>query len=203
MTASGTQETAHFDDWRLNPKSRKNVLGRALWEICWLTLFRTSPRFRAFAGWRRGLLRLFGGKIAASAMPYPSARIWAPWNLEMGERSVLSERSQCYCVAPVRLADDANLGPEAFLCAATRDISRLDKPLVIGAISIESHGWVCTRAFVGPNVCVGTGAVVGACAVVMKNVPAWTVVAGNPARELRPRTLQSSADSPRDVVPHS
>lgn len=182
-------------DWRSNPKARKNVLGRLLWEAVWLLLFRPSPRFRACDPWRRALLRLFGARIASSAVPYPSARIWAPWNLEMGERSVLSERSNCYCVAPVSLGDDANLGPEAFLCAATRDISRLDKPLVVGPIALEPHSWVCTRAFVGPNVRIAAGAVVGACSVVMKDVPAWTVVAGNPARTIRPRTLQ---DAPLD-----
>ena len=37
---------------------------------------------------------------------------------------------------------------------------------------------------------IGEGAVVGARAVVMKDVPAWTVVVGNPAKEIRKRVLR-------------
>ena len=54
----------------------RNQLGRALWGIAWLLLYRPSPR--PLHGWRRLLLRCFGARVGRGAHPYPSARIWAP-----------------------------------------------------------------------------------------------------------------------------
>jgi putative colanic acid biosynthesis acetyltransferase WcaF len=137
------------------------------------------------------LLRLFGADIAATAIIYPTARIWAPWNLRMAERSVLGDRVECYCVDRVSLHERAVVSQLAYLCAATRDIRSLEKPLVTRPIVVERDAWVCARAFVGPGVTVGEGAVVGACAVVMKHVPDWTIVAGNPAARVRARVVGS------------
>ena len=63
----------------------RNKLGRLAWHLVWLTLYRPSPT--PLHAWRRWLLRLFGAHIAAGAHPYPSARIWAPWNLRMGRNA--------------------------------------------------------------------------------------------------------------------
>ena len=50
---------------------------------------------------------------------------------------------------------------------------------------------MAARAFVGPGVAIGEGAVVGACAVVIKDIEPWTVVAGNPAKFINRRELKA------------
>lgn len=54
-----------------------------------------------------------------------------------------------------------------------------------GAVSIGDGAWIGARAIILRGVSVGEGAVVGAGSVVTRNVPAFSVVAGNPARVLR------------------
>lgn len=159
-----------------------NRIARALWSACWLVLYRPSPT--PFHGWRRWLLRLFGARIGKGAHPYPSARIWAPWNLEMHESSCLASHVDCYCVARVTIGRGATVSQYSYLCTASHDYHMPSMALIAAPIVIENNAWVTAGAYVGPGVSVGEGAVVGARAVVVKNVPAWTIVAGNPARAI-------------------
>ena len=76
---------------------------------------------------------------------------------------------------------------EAYLCAGTHDYTDPHMPLVALPIHIGSEAWVCARAFLGPGVTIGEGAIVAACGVVTKDVPAWTIVGGNPARFIKRR----------------
>ena len=92
---------------RQPPTSFSSKAGRGLWAVVWLLLYRPSPR--PFHGWRRMLLRCFGAKIGRGAMPYPSAVVWAPWNLTMGDHSTLGDAADCYCVARVVIGDHASV----------------------------------------------------------------------------------------------
>lgn len=158
----------------------RNRLGRVLWHIIWLLLYRPTPR--TFHSWRCFLLRVFGAKVGKGAHPYPSARIWAPWNLVMGEDSCLSEQVDCYCVDKIDLGNRVIVSQYSFLCTASHDYTRRDMPLVTAPIRIEDDAWVTADVFVGPGVSIGEGAVVGARSTITKDVPSWTVVAGTPPK---------------------
>ena len=95
----------------------RNRMGRLLWGLFYVFVFRPSPRW--FFGWRRFLLRCFGASIGKAVHVYPNARIWAPWNLEMGDHSCLSFETDCYCVDRIRIGAHATVSQYAFLCAAT------------------------------------------------------------------------------------
>ncbi len=66
-------------------------------------------------------------------------------------------------------------------------LPRPEFPLLRPPVTVGADCWVAADAFVGPGVTVGDRAVVGARAAVFKDVPAGTVVGGNPARVLKPR----------------
>jgi acetyltransferase-like isoleucine patch superfamily enzyme len=55
----------------------------------------------------------------------------------------------------------------------------------IAPVKIHSKAWIGFNSIILKGVTIGEGAVVGAGSVVTKDVPAWTVVAGNPARVIR------------------
>lgn len=54
-------------------------------------------------------------------------------------------------------------------------------------IVLADNAWVAAEAYLAPGVTMGEGAVAAARAVVTRNVAAWNVVAGNPARVIRQR----------------
>lgn len=154
-------------------------LRRAAWTLVWSLLFRPSPV--PLHGWRRFLLRCFGARVGARAHPYPSARIWAPWNLVMEEGSCLGLESDTYNVAPVHLGRWSIVSQKAYLCTASHDIRNPGFRLTGAPIHIGEHAWVAAASFIGPGVTLGRGAVAGACAVVTRDVPPRAIVAGNPA----------------------
>ena len=180
--AGATAATTRHALVRQPPTSLSSKVGRGLWGIVWLMLYRPSPR--PLHGWRRFLLRRFGAKIGRGAMPYPSATIWAPWNLVMGDHSTMGDGVDCYSVARIEIGEDAAVSQRAYLCAASRDLNDPDHPLMTAPIVIERYGWVAAEAYVGPGVTLGEGGVVAARGVAVRDVPAWTVVGGNPARQI-------------------
>lgn len=52
-------------------------------------------------------------------------------------------------------------------------------------VTIKNKAWIATGAILLPGVTIGEGAVVGAGSIVTRDVPDWTIVAGNPARPIR------------------
>lgn len=170
-----------------NRHSRRNKLARASWAVAHRLLFRYTPV--AMHGWRINLLRLFGARIGKHCAVLPSCRVWAPWNMVLGDYVCLAEEVEFYNVAPIRIGSHATVSQQAFLCTASHDTASASMELTIAPIEIGSQAWVAARAFIGPGRRLGDGAVAGACSVVMRNVPEWTIVAGNPAEVVRKRDI--------------
>ena len=159
--------------------SAQSKLLRGVWQLAYWLLYRFTPV--PLHGWRRMVLRCFGAKVGPGAHPYPSAQIWAPWNLVMESGSCLSRGVECYSVATVTVGEGATVSQYGYLCAASHDYNDSEFPLTAGPITIGAKAWIAAGAFVGPGVTVGEGAGVGARAVVTRDVEPWNVVAGNPA----------------------
>jgi putative colanic acid biosynthesis acetyltransferase WcaF len=180
-----------YDQYRYqNQLSPASKLKRLVWRFVWLLLFRPTPSW-CLDRWRIVLLKLFGAKVGQGCRVASSIKIWAPWNLEMGDYSCLAEGVDCYSVSPIILGSKVTISQRSFICSASHNISSLSRPLIHAPITIESHAWVCAEAFVGPGIVIGEGAVVGARSVVTKNVDAWSVVAGNPAKHIKTREIKA------------
>jgi putative colanic acid biosynthesis acetyltransferase WcaF len=159
--------------------SSRALAGRALWEM-------TAPAFawspRPLWGWRNLLLRLFGARIGRHVHIYPSVRVAIPWNLVVGDNTAVGDGAIVYSIGAITLGANVTVSQNAHLCAGGHDYRRRDLPLLAPPIIVADGAWVCADAFVGPGVCVGAHAIVGARAAALSNVAPWTIVIGNPAR---------------------
>lgn len=169
------------------PYSRNEYVRRFLWLIVRWTIFRIAvPRLH---GLQRVLLRMFGAKLAPTSTIRTSTRIIHPWLLSVGEHSSIAERVNVWNLGPISVGDHTTISQDVTLCAGTHDYTQPNLPLQRPPIHIGSGVWICAEAFIGPGVTIGDNAVVGARAVVTKDVPPGTVVAGNPARVVKQRPM--------------
>ena len=88
----------------------------------------------------------------------------------------------------VFIGNRVSIGPRVTLVTSSAPNLSMIRPyvkVVNGKIRIEDDAWIGAGAIILPNVTIGRGAVVGAGAVVTKDVPPYTVVVGVPAREIK------------------
>jgi putative colanic acid biosynthesis acetyltransferase WcaF len=184
---------------RGSPKYTTGELARRwLWSLA-RPLFRLSPRW--LFSWRRALLRLFGATVGEHVHVYPTATIFIPWNLTIGDWSSVGDDALVYNLGPVTIGTRVTISHRAHLCAGTHDHRRPDMPLLKPPIRVGDDAWICAQAFVGPNVSIGAGAVVAAAAVVVRDVDPWQVVAGNPARPVGVREIAIAPTVPPGCGP--
>ena len=157
---------------------------RLAWAIGKL-VFKAIPR--PLFGVRSLWLRLFGARIGAHCQIYPTVRIFLPSQLEIGAWSAIGDGVQLYNLAAIRIGERVTISQGAHLCAGTHDFRDARMPLVRARISVGDEAWLCADCFIGPEVMVGAGAVVGARAVIMRDVAPGAIMAGNPAKQIGER----------------
>ena len=102
----------------------------------------------------------------------------------------------CVTVA-MTIGDNVMMGPECVFLPHNHRFDRTDIPMIQQGftedkpIHIGSDVWIGTRVIVMPGVRIGDHSVIGAGAVVTKDVPDWAVVGGCPARVLKMRQQES------------
>lgn len=165
--------------------SFKNRAQRAVWNVCWALLYRTSPR--PLHSWRAFLLRLFGATMGPNCHFYPKSKIWAPWNLTCADQVTAADGAEIYNPAPISFGSHAILSQDAYVCGATHDYDDAAFPLLAYSMRIGAYAWICARASVAPGVNAGEGAVLGLGSVATKDLAPWTVYAGTPAVKVKER----------------
>lgn len=171
-----------------NRQARKwtklDLLRRVLWAAVH-PLFACSPR--PFWAWRNFMLRAFGAEISSGVRIHPTVRVTIPWNVKIGADSAIGDRAQIYALGQIIIGDRSTISQNAHICAGSHDLESSTMELLKLPITIGLETWICADAFIGPNVHIGDRSVIGARAVVTKNVPKSVVMAGNPARQIGTR----------------
>jgi maltose O-acetyltransferase len=152
------------------------------------------PSFTLRHLWYR---RALGIQLAQNAGVHMGAYMWLFGPREIrrcGVRIGRNSRIDRNCTIDLRsgltIGDNVAVSPEVMILAGTHDVNDprfADSPVGPYKVVIEDYVWIGSRAMIMPGVTLGRGAVVAAGAVVTKDVPALTIVAGVPAKPIGSR----------------
>lgn len=70
---------------------------------------------------------------------------------------------------------------------------------IVKPIVLKKGCLVGMESFVMPGVTIGEGAIVGACSLVTKNIPAWTIAAGRPAKVIKEIPTRTDKNEHSDI----
>lgn len=105
-------------------------------------------------------------------------------NVFIGDACAINEGVYILGHCNVRIGNRVVLSARSMLIDSGLDLGVPARPHLDGFITVEDDVWIGAGAIILPNVVVGRGSVVGAGSVVTRNVPPYTIVAGNPARPI-------------------
>ncbi|HEY6183827.1 MAG TPA: putative colanic acid biosynthesis acetyltransferase [Terriglobales bacterium] len=156
-----------------------------LWWVVHATLFRWSPQI--LFGWRRFLVRLFGGTVGKRVLIRPTANITYPWKVSIGNFSWIGDDVTLYSLGEIQIGNNVVISQQSYLCTGSHDMESSAFEITERSIVIEDEVWLATDVFVGPGVRIGHGAVVGVRSTVLHDLQPMLVYVGNPAKPIRPR----------------
>lgn len=171
------------------PWSKKEAVLIRIWEVAWTLFVRWLPK--PFYRWHVLLLKLFGCKIHGHVFIAPTARIYAPWLLEIGNKSCLATRSEVYNLGPVEIGERVTVAQYAYICNGTHDLSDPILPLLIGDITIEDNVFIGAKAIILPGLTIAEASVIGAGGVLTKDTEPFSIYAGNPAKFIKKRNMSN------------
>jgi len=187
-----------------------------LWKVFWWTFYygfarhlpvsyRFGGRFGSFC--RRMAARAIFKRCGRNVNVEHGAYIEQPWQLEIGDNSGLGVHA--LLDGPIRIGENVMMGREVIIYRRNHKVDRTDIPMREQGFEpwvplvVEDDVWFGARVMVLPSCTrIGTGSVLAAGAVVVKDVPPFSVVGGNPARVIKNRA-DASAEAPPSSKPEA
>jgi len=156
---------------------------------------------RASAYWLRirTVLNGFGfRRFGKNNVIHRPVKIHGKEHISVGDSCSINAFVHIWGTGGVEIGDRVMIASHVAISSLTHDHSRQSMrhaPVVQKKIVIEDDVWIGSGAVILPGITLGQGAVVGAGAVVTKDVPPWAIVVGNPARLLKMRQIDSPPDT--------
>lgn len=118
--------------------------------------------------------------------------LWYPYKMLIGKNVTLNEGVVLNAAGGITIGDNVRIGMRTTMITSDHIIESREIPIYLQGIStapiyIENDVWIGANVTLLKNVRIGRGAVIAAGAVVTKDVPAFAIVGGVPARLIKMR----------------
>jgi maltose O-acetyltransferase len=152
-------------------------------------LGRALTRFRSMLSQMYWKARL--AHMGSSSQIYPTVQIYLPRMLSVGRGAVINDYVHIWAGGGVEIGDYTLIAAHTVITSQTHDVSALQhgelycETVVFEPVSIGRNVWIGSNVTILPGVTIGDNSIVAAGAVVTRDVPTNSLVAGVPARLLR------------------
>ncbi|KKR86827.1 MAG: Acetyltransferase [Candidatus Woesebacteria bacterium GW2011_GWB1_41_10] len=131
--------------------------------------------------------RFFGIKIGKGSTIHMWASFFQPKNISIGEDTIIGDHAFLDGRAKLKIGNHVDIASSVMIYNSEHDLSKDDFSAIEAPVEIEDYVFIGPRAIILPGVKIGKGAVVAAGAVVVKDVPDYSIVGGVPAKVIGER----------------
>lgn len=181
------------------PRVRRTVATALYYGLLQFLPTSPVPGHRLAYSLRRLAARWFFEECGRDVIIKSRAYVGNGSHVRLGDRSQLGIRLRAD--SELVVGEDVVMGPDVVVMSWTHRFDRTDIPInqqgagPVLPVRIGDDVWVGTRVIILPGVHVGNHSVIGAGAVVTKDVPEWAVVAGVPAKVIKWREPAATSTS--------
>ncbi|MBA0263890.1 acyltransferase [Stenotrophomonas maltophilia] len=136
---------------------------------------------------RRLILCLMGAKVGTGVTIHRSVRLFEFGSLEIGANTTINPWCFLDNRGGLKIGNNVNISHSVRIYSMGHDVDDPACAVFSHPVVIEDDAWIFPSCLVMPGVTVGKGAVLYPGSVVVRDVPAYAVVGGNPARVIRER----------------
>lgn len=129
---------------------------------------------------RCAILRWFGAEIGEGVLIKHRVTVQWPWNLAIGDNSWVGTGAELYNLDCIVIGSDVAVSQQTYLCTGSHDPRSPTFDFDNGPIVIEDGAWLCARSTILRGVKIGANAVIGATALISRDVPPDSIVRAQP-----------------------
>ncbi len=137
---------------------------------------------------RRFFYRLAGIKIGKGSTIHTGARFYDPRNILIGEDSIIGEGVVLDGRDQLSIGSHVDIATEVMIYNSQHDVNSENFAATTAPVKIEDYVFIGPRVIILAGVTVGRGAIIGAGAVITKDVPPYAIVGGVPAKIIGERS---------------
>ncbi len=183
--AGKTNSTAYQNH---NYQPGASWIKRMLWFYISALIFKNS--LFPFSGLKVFLLRIFGATIGKNVILRHQLNIKYPWFLIVGDSTWIGEEVWIDNLVPVKIGSNVCLSQGVMLLTGNHNYSKPKFDLITGKIVLEDGVWIGAKAIICPEVFADEHAVLTAGSIATKDMEAYFVYQGNPAKKIRQRQIE-------------